>query len=216
MRLSPQYTYPFLLGFTCFSAEYPESIAASYDAGILDRAQINDQLLKMLTSEMNIQPTAFGIVGHSLGSGTALSTGDNSWARVCIAGFPRRRDGSKVEGDVMFVVSSSDTTFSQTGGKYLIPDDFAILDELQFPERIPPRSVLLFDRPGAPNHISFLAEGVNNAMLNFLSPLLPLAQAMKIPLLDFDKYAESQDSKITANVVIPFVTRYLKQQMGVE
>ena len=84
---------------------------------------------------------------------------------------------------------------------------------MDFTKSIPPSSILLFDRPDGPNHISFLAGGVNNAMLDFLSPLLPIAQAMNIPVLDFDKYAVSQDSDETANFVIPLVTRYLKQQM---
>ena len=204
-----------LVGFICLSPEYPESLAASYDIANLDRTQINDQLLKTLTTQWNIRPASFGIVGHSLGTGTALNTGDDTWARVCIAGFPRRRDGSKVEGNVMFIVSSNDSTFSRNGGKYLIPDDFAMLTESEIPQHIPPRAALLFDGPGAPNHISFLAGGVNNAMVSFLSPLLPLAQAMKIPVLDFDKYAKSQDSRETAAIVIPWVTGYLKQQMKV-
>ena len=38
-------------------------------------------------------------------------------------------------------------------------------------------------------------------MVEFLSPLLPLAQALKIPLLDFDKYAMRPDSIKCANEV---------------
>jgi hypothetical protein len=63
----------------------------------------------------------------------------------------------------------------------------------------------------APNHISFLAEGPNNAMVEFLSPLLPLARLLKIPLLDFDKYQLSRDSKDTSDVVIPLIVKYMKQ-----
>lgn len=204
-------------GFICLSPEYPESLAASYEGGELDRTQITNQLLKDLTEKWGIQPTAYGIVGHSLGTGTALNTGDDTWARVCIAGFPRRRDGSKVEGNVLFVSSMNDGAVSPArfGGKDAIPKDITILDELTLPKRLPPRATLLFDRPDAPNHISFLTDEVNNAMIDLLSPLLPLAMALKIPVLDFDKYKESRDSKQTADVVIPLVATYLKQQMKV-
>lgn len=212
-----QYTNPTRIGFICLSPEYPESLAASYEGGELDRTQITNQLLKDLTEKWGIQPTAYGIVGHSLGTGTALNTGDDTWARVCIAGFPRRRDGSKVEGNVLFVSSMNDGAVSPArfGGKDAIPKDITILDELTLPKRLPPRATLLFDRPDAPNHISFLTDEVNNAMIDLLSPLLPLAMALKIPVLDFDKYKESRDSKQTADVVIPLVATYLKQQMKV-
>jgi len=48
-------------------------------------------------------------------------------------------------------------------------------------------------------------------MVEFLSPLLPLARSLKIPLLDFDKYQLSRDSKDTSNVVIPLIVKYMKQ-----
>ena len=70
------------------------------------------------------------------------------------------------------------------------------------------------NKDSAPNHISFLADGTNQAMIEFLSPLLPVAQVLGIPVLDFDKYKISQDSQPTANVVIPLVTSYLKQNMS--
>ena len=192
-------------------------MAASYEAGDLDRSQITDQVLKDLTGEWGIQATAFGIVGHSLGTGTALSTGDDTWARVCISGFPRRRDGSQVKGNVLFVVSMNDGVISPArfGGKDAIPRDYTILDASILPKRLPPRATLFFDRPDSPNHISFLTDEVNNAMIDFLAPLLPLAQVMKIPVLDFDKYKESRDSKQTGDVFIPVVTMYLKQQMKI-
>ena len=80
--------------------------------------------------------------------------------------------------------------------------------------KLPARASLLFgDRSNAPNHISFLAEEPNDAMVQFLSPLLPVARAANIPVLDFDKYQVSRDSKETGNVVIPLVVDYMKQMM---
>jgi hypothetical protein len=43
---------------------------------------------------------------------------------------------------------------------------------------LPRRATLVLDRPDAPNHLSLLAEGVNDAMIELLSPLLPVAQVM--------------------------------------
>ena len=78
---------------------------------------------------------------------------------------------------------------------------------------LPSRAALVLDRDDAPNHISFLAGNVNDSMVSFLSPLLPIAQALSIPVLDFDKYQESRDSAATASVVIPLVSAYLTQYM---
>lgn len=205
-------------GFVCVSPEYPESLAASYDrVEGLDRQVINNQLMRELSSIWNIQAASYGIVGHSLGCGTAITTGDSTWARVCIAGFPRQRDGSPIPGDVLFVTSVNDgaVSLSRFGGKDAIPSDFSRLEEAKLGgiAKLPRRASLVFDRADAPNHISFLTVGVNEAMIDLLSPLLPIAQALKIPVLDFDKYKESRDSRQTAEVVIPLVVSYLKQLM---
>lgn len=174
-------------------------------------------LQQSLSSDWGIKGTSFGIVGHSAGCGTAATTGDDSWTRVCIAGNPRRRDGSTIPGSVLFLSSMNDgaVSLSRFGGREAIPPEYVQLEESSLSElsKIPSKSFLLFDRPDAPNHISFLAGGTNDAMIDLLSPLLPVAQAMNIPVLDFDKYQTSRDSKQTAQVVIPLVTSYLKQQM---
>ena len=205
-------------GFICVSPEYPESLSASYcRVEGLDRQKITQKLISELSSTLNIRATSYGIVGHSLGCGTVMSTGDSSWTRVCIAGFPRQRDGSPISGDVLFLASMNDgaVSLSRFGGKDAIPVDFWQLEEseLTYEKLLPRRASLVFDRPDAPNHISFLTDGVNNAMIDLLSPLLPVAQALKIPVLDFDKYKDSQDSKRTAEVVIPLVVAYFKQLM---
>jgi len=205
-------------GFICLSAEFPESLAASYPRlEGLDRSVIMSNLQQSLSSEWGVKGTSFGIVGHSAGCGTAVTTGDDLWARVCIAGNPRRRDGSTIPGSVLFLSSMNDgaVSLARFGGRAAIPSEYTLLEESSLAKlsKIPPKSFLLFDRPDAPNHISFLADGTNDAMIDMLSPLLPVAQAMNIPVLDFDKYQASRDSKQTAQVVIPLVTSYLKQQM---
>lgn len=192
-------------------------MAASYPRiDGLDRSIIMSNMLDTLP-DWGINASSFGIVGHSLGCGTAVNTGDNTWARVCIAGFPRNRDGSSISGSALFLTSMNDgaVSLSRWGGRSAIPSEYMQLEEATWSElpAIPSKAALVFDRPDAPNHISFLTEGVNDAMINLLSPLLPVAQAMNIPVLDFDKYKDSRDSKQTAEVVIPLVTSYLKQHM---
>jgi hypothetical protein len=205
-------------GFICLSAEFPESLAASYPRMEgLDRSVIMTSLQQSLSSEWGVKGTRFGIVGHSAGCGTAVMTGDESWTRVCIAGNPRTRDGSIIPGNVLLLSSMNDgaVSLARFGGREAIPPEYTLLEESSLAQlsRIPPKSFLLFDREDAPNHISFLAGGTNDAMIELLSPLLPVAQAISIPVLDFDRYQTSRDSQQTAEIVIPLVTSYLKQQM---
>jgi hypothetical protein len=210
--------------------EYPESLAASFDSGAaggperpaLNRARITSALLDSLRTEWNVKPTSYGIVGHSLGCGTALDTGDDSWSRVLIAGFPRTFDGRPIPGrNLLLLMSMNDgaVSLSRRGGKESIPSDFALLDSdavvsrTLSESRLPRRAAVVMEGDGAPNHISFLADGVNAAMIDLLSPLLPVAQALKIPVLDFDRYQKSRDSVPTARIVHPLVVRYLSEQM---
>jgi len=200
-------------GFICLSPEYPESLASSYPRiEGLNRDEITMRVLDAIGSELAITPTSYGIIGHSLGCGTAMSTGDATWARVCIAGFP-----STVDGPALFLTSVNDSLVSMSRIRDVISPDYVELKEnsinANLEPKLPRKSFLIFDRPDAPNHISFLSDSTNNAMIDLLSPLLPLAQALKIPVLDFDKYKQSKDSKQTADIVIPLVTSFLKQNM---
>ncbi|CAB9501832.1 expressed unknown protein [Seminavis robusta] len=192
-------------GFVCVAPEYPESLAASYDpVEGLDRAVITQQLL----SKLPVTATSYGIVGHSLGCGTAMRTGDDTWTRVFISGYNGQQP---VPGNVLILSSTNDGVVARRGIN--IPSDYTLLQEEAASSVLPNRAALVFDRADAPNHISFLAEGVNDAMVDFLSSLLPVAQALSIPVLDFDRYQESRDSVATAEIVKPLVTQYMKQHM---
>lgn len=202
-------------GFVCFCPEYPESLASSYAKKEgLDRSIINDYLLSTIKDDLGIKAKSYGIVGHSLGCGTATSTGDASWTRVCIAGPPVRRDGVQVGSNTLAITSLNDGLVTRSRLESMLPTDFVRLEEATLLDKpLPPKAVLIFDRDDGPNHISFLAGNVNDSMVSFLSPLLPVAQALSIPVLDFDKYKISRDSVATSNVVIPLVSSYLKQYM---
>jgi hypothetical protein len=211
------HTVPF---FVCLLVPLldPESLTASYERlPQLDRSIINDAIL----SKANIKGTSFGIVGHSLGTATVLTTGDTSWARVCLAGFPRQRDGSSVSGNLLLICSLNDGAMSlqRFGGKAVFPNDFAfITDDDDFNDDtnklLPKRSAWILEGSDAPNHISFLASNVNDAMIDFLSILLPVAQLANIPVLDFDRYQLSRDSDPTAEKLHPIIIKYLKQEMN--
>jgi hypothetical protein len=138
----------------------------------------------------------------------------------------------------LFISSVNDGAV-KWGGGIRIPDEYTILEESQLFDtitaensigggrssvitptmmnmktmtgttKIPDRSALVFDREDAPNHISFLAENVNDAMISFLAPLLPIAQAFEIPVLDFDKYVTSRDSAKTAEKLKPLILNFL-------
>lgn len=195
-------------GFVCVSPEYPESLAASYTRKPgLDRTIVNNKLLKFIDN--TIRPSAYGVVGHSLGCGAALRLGDASWARVLIAGPPAPEDNPSP----LLFISSLNDGLVRSRGSLTLPPTYYRLQEGNIPASLPRRAALIFDRSDAPNHISYLSENVNDAMLSFLSPLLPLAQVMSIPVLDFDKYQVSRDSKPTAAIIKPLISDFLLQQM---
>ena len=196
-------------GFTCISAEYPESLAASFERiDGLDRDSINNELVPFV--QKTLRPRSYAAIGHSLGCGTVQRMGDETWARVLIAGRPPEiaATSERRPSPLLFISSTNDCTV-KFGGPLQIPAGYDVLRESDLPSEIPNRSALVFDRPDAPNHISYLSENVNEAMVDLLSPLLPVAQALSIPVLDFDKYKESRDSIQTAEIVKPVITNFL-------
>lgn len=199
-------------GFVCVSPEYPESLAASYqrEQG-LDRKIVNNVLLNFL--ETTVKPSGYGVVGHSLGCGTALSLGDSTWAKVLIAGPP---PPANPESPMLLITSMNDVFVRSRAAEFDIPPMYERLRESQLPAVIPKRAVLLFDRPDGPNHISYLSESVNDAMVGFLSPFLPVAQALSIPVLDFDTYKVARDAEATAKIIKPLIADFLVQQLPLE
>jgi hypothetical protein len=224
-------------GILCLSPEYPESLAASYEQAFtssstttntrLDRFTITSKLLQVIQEEWKLQPTGYGIVGHSLGCGTVMSTGDETWVRICIAGPPATPTsfgpystspiGST--SPILCIASPNDgaVSWSRRIEPLLAQQDYHFVDDSSIfntKNDLPHRSVYVFsDSPSSPNHISFLAENVNDAMISFLSFLLPIAKALNLPVLDFDKYRDSRDSRATAAKVVPLIRKFLLQHM---
>jgi len=100
-----------------------------------------------------------------------------------------------------------------------IPEEYTVLEENELQEnggtisqsKKLKRAALIFRGENAPNHISYLSENVNDAMLSFLSPLLPVTKTLSIPVLDFDKYADSRDSVATGRVLKPLISSFLAE-----
>jgi cytoskeletal protein RodZ len=240
-------------GFVCVSPEYPESLEASYptmstpEGEILNRKVITDRLLQYVKD--TIQPTSYAAIGHSLGCGTVLQMGDETWDRIFLGigrapGLPgtpidtsSRFPLPNIGGRVLFISSTNDgaVKFGSNGAGIVIPEGYTILHESDInsftsttptpttddpsstPSSkrrlvLPDRVALIFDRKDGPNHISYLSENVNEAMITFLAPLLPLAAVFNIPVLDFDKYVISRDSIATAGTIQPLISNFLLQQ----
>ena len=62
-----------------------------------------------------------------------------------------------------------------------------------------------------PCHISFLSSRTNDAMIDVLRPLLPVARALSVPVLDFDVYAGIRDSDEVAADLVPAVVAWLSR-----
>jgi hypothetical protein len=60
-----------------------------------------------------------------------------------------------------------------------------------------------------PCHISFLSSRTNDAMVDMLGPLLPVARLLNVPVLDFDVYARTRDSDAVAADLVPAVVAWL-------
>jgi hypothetical protein len=48
-------------------------------------------------------------------------------------------------------------------------------------------------------------------MVEVLSPLLPLARGLGVPVLDFDKYQVTKDSDAVNGKLVPLIARWMEQ-----
>ena len=128
-------------GYICVAPEYPESLEASYPRKDgLDRQMVNTKLIQYI--EETIQPTSWAAIGHSMGCGSVMDMGDDTWNRVLMGlgrapelpgkqldttnPFPLRQVG----GRLLFISSVNDGAV-KWGGGIRIPDDYTMLQESQ-------------------------------------------------------------------------------------
>ena len=64
-----------------------------------------------------------------------------------------------------------------------------------------------------PCHISFLSSRTNDAMVDVLGPLLPVARLLGVPVLDFDRYQVTRDSDEVNETLVPAVVAWLAAVM---
>mmetsp|Transcript_47892 Transcript_47892/g.57726 ORF Transcript_47892/g.57726 Transcript_47892/m.57726 type:complete len:413 (+) Transcript_47892:47-1285(+) len=200
-------------GFVVSSADFAESISASFTP--------NDQTSRsaIIEAEKNVLRglgvTEFGIFGHSAGGGSATMTeGTFGLGRCAIAGA-RLYEGR----DPLYIVASQgDGVIPLERVKQAVPQGVTIAsDPSDVTWSSKKRGALLLEGPVggeeyAPNLISFLDEEANAALVKVLSPLLPLARFLKLPVLDFDVYVDRKDSAATAKAIRPSIVEFFLAQ----
>jgi len=213
------------MGFVVAAPEMPESLSASYEPNErVQRSGIVDETIGMMQRNFAVGDN-LGIFGHSAGGGTSTNVARPfKLGRCAIAGFR----GYGGDDPLLVVASVGDGIIPLDGIKSALPPgcrsyvggEGEAKEASLAGEYGPGKSVaVLFDKPLgqeplAPSHISFLNEQSNDAMVQFLSSLIPVARFLEVPLLDFDKYADARDSKATAQVMTPLVAGFFQKNLG--
>mmetsp|Transcript_8497 Transcript_8497/g.21211 ORF Transcript_8497/g.21211 Transcript_8497/m.21211 type:complete len:403 (+) Transcript_8497:32-1240(+) len=206
-------------GFVVAAPELPESLSAGFTPNDdTTRTAIVEATINLLNRNWKISDKV-GLFGHSAGGGTStMMPGSFSLGRVAIAGF-RGYAGSD---RLLVIASKGDGIIPVKGIEAALPAGCSIYREEEGAKEFISKGLgggksaaLLFEKgigqaPLPPNHISFLSEPTNDALVTFLSPLLPVARILDVPVLDFDKYQEARDSRETAKAFIPVVLSFFE------
>jgi len=220
-------------GWLVLSPEFAEALSnpttlpkASVDGvGVgADRSQIMAAVLDdVALGRFGVPRGRVALVGHSAGAGTAVTTEGEFLARVAIGGFrkPLQPDLARILAAPLLVVASSNDSVIGLAGiqaavsslgvptrEFTSGSDLAVgLGEAGEDGT----AFIKFEGEGAPCHISFLSSRTNMAMVGVLSPLLPVARALGVPLLDFDVYDQTRDSDAVAADLVPAVIGWLNK-----
>ena len=223
-------------GWLVLSPEFAEALSnpatlpkASVDGvGVgADRSQIMAAVLDdVALGRFGVPRGRVALVGHSAGAGTAVTTEGEFLARVAIGGFrkPLQPDLARILAAPLLVVASSNDSVIGLAGiqaavsslgvptrEFTSGSDLAVgLGEAGEDGT----AFIKFEGEGAPCHISFLSSRTNMAMVGVLSPLLPVARALGVPLLDFDVYERTRDSDRVLGDLVPAVRAWLIAQMA--
>jgi len=185
---------------------YPESLCGVYEVPSsredLTRIMILDACLEYI-SKTESTSGRVGFIGHSLGTGISSSyssKSDDHSPRCCIAGFR----SAPIAGSKYLVIASE--------GDGVCSSEFISdrVEEERSAGKKNIESIILKEF----NHIDFLSEETNSAMVKFLSPLLPIAKALKIPLLDFDKFALNPRSKECRLAIEDAVVNFFAKELN--
>jgi len=196
-------------GFVVAAPDFAEGLSGSVpaDPEQVNRGKILSATIRRLQKEFEAEQ--FGIVGHSAGGGTAtMATGGFSCGRVAVAGLA---PGYQGPDPLLVVASAGDGVIPLSRVVQAVPKGAASFERGEDVDVTETAAALLM-RQGRgeplPCHISFLSSEANNAMISLLSPLLPVARALEVPVLDFDKYLALQDADSVAAEVLPVIERF--------
>eukprot|EP00239_Pterosperma_sp_CCMP1384_P005476 CAMPEP_0197844508 /NCGR_PEP_ID=MMETSP1438-20131217/1496_1 /TAXON_ID=1461541 /ORGANISM="Pterosperma sp., Strain CCMP1384" /LENGTH=368 /DNA_ID=CAMNT_0043455331 /DNA_START=320 /DNA_END=1426 /DNA_ORIENTATION=+ len=204
-------------GFTVAAPDFAESIMGNFepDGEVTSRGNIMIQLQALLREDFGA--TQFGVMGHSAGGGTATMTpGTFALGRCAIAGA-RLYTGSD---PVFLVASSGDGVIPLDRVEQAVPPGVTTVGSAADLDWALVSSAALFlDRPLPgeslpPNHLSFLDEETNSVLVNYLSPLLPLANLLGLSVLDFGVYKRQRDSESCAKAYRPAVVEFFLANRG--
>lgn len=211
-------------GFTVVAPELPESLCASY----VPTPTLSRERIIAATRELVGPSRRWGIFGHSAGASSALNQpGSYELGRAAFAGGARGAGGEANEDPVFICASNGDGCIRFFGAgvtdlrpllESAVPEGktsvlFTNLNDAYASLDLPAEyGVFVFaddnSRLPLPCHISFLWNEVNDAMASLLSPLLPLAKALGLFVLDFDVYLQNRDSKQIAEQTVPALRRF--------
>jgi len=214
-------------GFTVAAPEFPESLSASYmNTNSITRAEIVSATRDLIDGGRSGR---WGSFGHSAGAGTTLSQpGAFSLGRCGLCPGFRGYNGTDPllliasEGDAVNKLLVNNGIDIQAN---LLADAvegrgetkmYARASEIYIESAPPRRGALIYKEEGEllagakqqPNHLSFLWTGVDEAMIDILSPFLPIAKTLRLFVLDFDTYIEARDAEVTAAEVAPAILRF--------
>ena len=199
-------------GAVVVSPDFDQSLTGSYapdPGGGSDRSAIVAAALRHARGDLGATG-AVGCLGHSMGAGTAMRL-PGAAARVAIAGFAEPVD----DAPWLAVASANDGPVPLSRVEPQVARCRGVVrvgGDVDGPW--PRRAALFLEGPAAPTHVSYLAPAVNDAMQTFLGPLLPLARALNVPVLDFDRYGLVRDAEPTADRVVPAAVGFLGHHLG--
>ena len=196
-------------------------------------AILEGTLADLLEGRFGIPRERTALLGHSAGAGTVVQAEGRFAARVPIAGFrvPEDAEGAAAlaRDPLLVIASEGDSVISlypKAAGRFgpsegiapavrRLPVDVAEVDgadaaALAGLAAAGPRAAFVkYEGDAAPCHISFLSARSNDAMVETLAPLLPLARLLDVPLLDFDTYQLTRDSDAVLRRLVPAVVGWL-------
>eukprot|EP00439_Symbiodinium_sp_Y106_P037833 s1516_g4.t1 len=191
-------------GFVVAAPDFSEGLSGAVSE--LPRRDIVSELLAKLRRAWGAQQ--FGIVGHSAGGGTAtVSPGPFACGRVAVAGLA---PGYADQDPLLVLASEGDGVVRLERVLQAIPSGIPCVEDPGNYDLSKKSGAVLLrrglkDGQQAPCHISFLSAETNKAMISLLSPLLPVARVLEVPVLDFDTYLELQDSEEVAAATLPLI-----------